>query len=325
MASNADHPQDPEATPTGEAWEHTFTIFIPTYNRAWCLPRALQSISESRFRDFEVIVIDDGSTDDTRELIAQWQTNVDYPLRYIYQENAGKAAAHNRAVDEARGFLFMTVDSDDSLLPDALEGIKRQWDAIPEEQKPSFAGVCGHCLDETGELSGSKFPRDTIDSDYLEIASMVPHWGEKREAIRTTVMREYLFPLIEGEKHLRPTLILRRMAHRYKMRFANLTLQINRHEADGISKNRRRYRQRNPKGLRLAFLEEVTMHDRYTDPGQLRRNHVRYVRYSLHSGVGLHRQIREIKHPWYWLIAVPAGVAGWLGDRLRRLTERTRG
>jgi hypothetical protein len=78
---------------------------------------------------------------------------------------------------------------------------------------------------------------------------------------------------------------------------------------------------RNPRGLRLAFLEEVNLHDRYTDRKQLHRYHVRYVRFSLNSGIGLLRQLHEVKHPWHWLAALPEGLGSWLGDRLSALVR----
>jgi len=296
-----------------------FTIFIPTYNRAYCLGRALQSVADSTCKDLEVVLVDDGSTDGTRALIDAWQQRGLFALRYIFQENAGKAAAHNRAVGAARGFMFLTLDSDDSLLPDALAQVLEHWDSIPQERRPEFAGIGGLLLEEDGNVSGTRYARDVIDSDFLAIRSFGKVHGDKREAIRTEVLREYPYPMLPGEKHVRPDLIFRRMAHRYKTRFVNTPLVIGRREPDGISHNRRRIRERNPKGLRLAFLEEITLHDAYTGPKQLQRLHARYVRFALHSGVGPFEQYREVKHKQRWFAALPAGIGAWLGDRLRRL------
>jgi glycosyltransferase involved in cell wall biosynthesis len=297
--------------------DFTFTIFIPTYNRAWCLPRALQSIAESTFRDFEVIVVDDGSTDGTRALIEDWQEKVGFPLRYIFQENAGKAAAHNRAVANARGFLLITLDSDDSMIPTALERIKRQWESIPEARRHEFAGVAGLCLNEDDSVSGDPYPEDAIETTYLEIFSRCRMNGERREAIRTEVLREFPYPEFPGERHVRPTLILRRMAHRYKLRFTNELLEINRHAPDGISADRFRYRMLNPRGLHQFYLEEITQHDAWSPQRTLARYHVEYVRFALHSGIGLKRQRAEVKHHALWLRALAPGAARWLGDRLK--------
>jgi len=299
-----------------------FTIFIPTYNRAYCLPRALQSVADSSCQDLEVIVVDDGSTDDTRAVVEHWRGRVGFPLRYYFQENAGKASAHNRAVSEAKGYFFLNLDSDDSLLPGALSAVLAEWAAVPPGQREALSGIAGLLLEEDGSVSGTPYPLDRMDSDYLAIHALGEVHGDKREATRTSVLREFLYPSIPGERHVRDNLIFRRLAHRYQTRFVNLPLVIGRREADGITANIRRYRLRNPRGMRLAFLEEITLHDAYSDAASLHRNHVRYVRYSLHSGVGLLGQAKEVKHFWHWLAALPEGLGAWLADRLRTLLHR---
>ena len=293
------------------------TIFIPTYNRADTLGRALESVGQQTDRDFEVLIVDDGSTDDTPALVQGWIAREPFPIRYLRQPNQGKHVAHNAAVAAARGELFMTLDSDDSLLPDAVGKLKRQWTAIPAADRAGFAGVAGMCLNEDGTLSGEPYPEPVIDSDHLRIYERCRMNGERREALRVDVLREYPYPRFEGERHVRPTLILRRMAHRYRLRFTNEVLQINRHAAGGITERRFQYRMRNPRGLRQYFLEEITLHDRHKPWRKLLRHHARFVRYSLHSGVGLAQQAGEAKHRGLWLLALPEGVLSWLADRYR--------
>jgi glycosyltransferase involved in cell wall biosynthesis len=293
------------------------TIFIPTYNRARTLDGALESVAQQTDGDLEVVMVDDGSTDDTPALAERWIARGSFPLKYVHQPNQGKHVAHNTAVAHASGTLLMTLDSDDSLLPDAVEKIRRHWLAIPEAERAAFAGVAGMCLNEDGTLSGDPYPESIIDSDHLRIYGRCRMNGERREALRVDVLREYPYPRFDGERHIRPTLILRRMAHRYKLRFTNDVLQINRHAAGGITDRRFAYRMANPRGLRLYFLEEITLHDADKPWRTLHRQHARFVRYSLHSGVGLLRQAREAKHLGRWLVALPEGVFSWLGDRFR--------
>lgn len=295
----------------------SFTIFIPTHNRAHILPEALESIERLTTRDFEVLIVDDGSTDRTRELVQAWGAKASFPIRYVWQENQGMHASHNTAIANARGRLFIRLDSDDMMLPQALERIKAHWDAIPDNRKPAFAGVAGLCLNEDGTVSGDRYPEDVIDSDYLAIFTRCRMNGERRECLRTDVLREFPFPRIDGERRLRSTLILRRMAHRYKIRFTNELLQVNRHAVGGITANRFKYRMLYPKGQRLYYLEEITLNDRYLRLRPLLQHHNQYVRYSLHSGIGLGRQAAEVKHRLVWLIALPAGVVHWLRDRIR--------
>src|SRR5262249_2422136 len=98
-----------------------FTVFTPTYNRAHTLHRVFDSLCAQTLRDFEWLVIDDGSSDSTRELIDNWTKSAHFTIRYIKQDHSGKHIAHNCAVREARGQFFLTLDSDDACTPQALE------------------------------------------------------------------------------------------------------------------------------------------------------------------------------------------------------------
>lgn len=294
------------------------TIFIPTYNRGYCLAQALDSVAAQSLRDLEILVVDDGSTDDTADVIENWRRDSTLALRYLRQENQGKHVAHNTAVAHARGELFITLDSDDSLVSDAVEKIRYWWDSIPTEQRPGFAGVAGLCLNEDGSISGEPYPQEPLDASYLEIHRRCKMNGERREALRVDVLRRYPYPVFRGERHVRPTLILRRMGHELRLRFTNAVLEINRHAPDGISANRFRYRMRNPCGLHCFFLEEITLHDAWTPRATLRRYHKEYVRFALHCGLGFRAQWREVTDKGLWLLALPAGTLRWLGDRAKR-------
>src|SRR6266705_680676 len=150
-------------------YQYTFTVFTPTYNHAYTLHRVYESLCVQTYRNFEWLVVDDGSSDDTRKLIDTWEQQARFPLRYIYQPNQGKHVAFNRGVREARGELFLCLDSDDGCVPKALERLKYHWDQIPFSQRHRFSAVTALCIDELGGLHGSRFPQDITDSDSLEI------------------------------------------------------------------------------------------------------------------------------------------------------------
>ena len=133
-----------------------FTVFTPTYNRAHTLPRAFESLKRQTFRDFEWLIVDDGSTDNTRELIEVWQKDSSFPIRYFWQENAHKKTAFNLGVKEARGELFLPLDSDDEALPDALKILDQHWNNIPESERGKFSSVTGLCVDERGGVVDTK-------------------------------------------------------------------------------------------------------------------------------------------------------------------------
>ena len=102
------------------------TVFTPTYNRAYIIENLYKSLQRQTFKDFEWLVIDDGSTDNTEELFASWTNEISFPVRYIKQQNGGKHRAINRGVKEANGELFFIVDCDDYLREDAVETILEQ-------------------------------------------------------------------------------------------------------------------------------------------------------------------------------------------------------
>src|SRR5216684_1317229 len=120
---------------TNTNYRYVFTVFTPTFNRSLTLSRVYESLRLQTFRDFEWLIVDDGSTDGTKGLVEKWQAESAFAIRYIYQENQGKPAAFNHGVQEARGELFLTLDSDDACVPQALERLKCHWDGISPTEK----------------------------------------------------------------------------------------------------------------------------------------------------------------------------------------------
>lgn len=164
-----------------------FTVFTPTYNRAHTLPRVYESLRQQSFRDFEWLIIDDGSTDGTRDVVSSFDTT-GFPIRYLHQANAHKKAASNHGVREARGELFLTLDSDDEIFPHTLARLNFYWDSIPAERRDGFSAVTELCVDESGRIVGQKFPADVFDSDSMEIRYKHKVTGEKFCFQRTDVM-----------------------------------------------------------------------------------------------------------------------------------------
>ena len=152
-------------------YEYAFTVFTATYNRAHTLHRVYDSLKAQTFRDFEWLVVDDGSSDTTEDLVRQWRRQSDFAIRYIWQNNAGKHIAVNRGVQQARGELFLIVDSDNAFVSEALERLKFHWDSIPEGEKEEFSAVTCLCEDPDGNLVGSRFPFDPLTRIHWRFAS----------------------------------------------------------------------------------------------------------------------------------------------------------
>jgi glycosyltransferase involved in cell wall biosynthesis len=296
-----------------------FTVFTATYNRAHTLPRVYESLRAQTCRDFEWLIVDDGSKDSTGELVERWQREADFPIRYIWQENRGKHVAHNHGVREARGELFLGLDSDDGCVPHALERLKHHWEQIPAAERGRFTGVCVSCVDEKGNAVGSRFPGEWIDSDSLEIRYRYKVEGEKWGFQRTDVLREFPFPEPPGVRFVNEIAIYRPIARRYKIRYVNEPLRI--YYSFDAAQSERLVNSvvRHAEGMRLP-LRGTLQHDlkwfRFAPLGFL-RDAARYVRFSFDSGVGALKQAAELRSAAalaLWVVALPVGYLYHLKD-----------
>lgn len=302
-------------------YQYTFTVFTPTFNRARTLHRVYESLSAQTYRDFEWLVVDDGSSDDTRKLIDTWERQARFPLRYIYQPNQGKHVAFNRGVREARGELFLCLDSDDGCVPKALERLKYHWDQIPFAQRHRFSAVTALCIDELGELHGSRFPQDITDSDSLEIRYRHKVKGEKWGFQRTDVLRRFPFPETPTKRYVFEGIVWRAIARQFKTRYVNEALRIYYcHDADQTGRvghtlvhaeSTRRY-------LREALVHDLSWF-RFA-PLEFIRDAARYGRFAFNCGIGPLAQAVELQYfgaRLLWFITLPIAYLYHIRDRAR--------
>lgn len=237
--------------------KHPFiTILTPTYNRASLLPRLFDSLLRQTSKDFEWIVVDDGSTDDTREVVANLKEKCGgaFPMGYVYKANGGKHMAINIGAERARGELLFIADSDDLLTDDALETVENSWHDISDDK--SFAGIAG--LDiamDTREVIGSGLPQEHIDCNAIDIRYRHHVTGDMKEVFRTEVLREFPFPEFAGERFCPEQLVWFRMARRYRLRYINKPIYIADYQPDGITAGITRARMRNPSASMLTYAE----------------------------------------------------------------------
>ena len=237
--------------------KHPFiTILTPTYNRASLLPRLFDSLLRQTNKDFEWIVVDDGSTDDTREVVANLKEKCGgaFPMGYVYKANGGKHMAINIGAERARGELLFIADSDDLLTDDALETVANSWHDISDDK--SFAGIAGLDITmDTREVIGSGLPQEHIDCNAIDIRYRHHVTGDMKEVFRTDVLREFPFPEFHGERFCPEQLVWFRIAHRYKLRYVNKPIYIAEYQPDGITAGITRARMRNPSASMLTYAE----------------------------------------------------------------------
>ena len=236
-------------------FSYPVTVFTPTYNRAYILGDLYHSLQRQTCMDFEWLIVDDGSADDTKALVASWQAEENlFPIRYVYQENGGKCRAINRGLKEADGRLFFTVDSDDYLTDDAIEKVIR-WDGeLPKDGH--FCGYVGNRGTTPTQTPNRLFPGGYLDGTALDRYDQVD--GERAFVFYTEVHRKYLYPEFPGEKFLTEAVTWDLMAHDgYKMRFYNDIIWIWEYKDDGLTRAGYRVFLENPQGTGLFFRQKA--------------------------------------------------------------------
>ncbi len=302
---------------------HFFTVLTPTYNRAHTLQRVYDSLCDQSFQDFEWVIVDDGSTDNTSELIAEWAQAASFPIHYVWQANQHKKTAFNRGVREAQGELIVALDSDDSLDTNALDAMARAWDEIPVDQRSRYIAITGLCATPDGHIVGDMFPRDLIDATSLDMAFKYHVRGEKFGCMRTDVLRKFPFPE-DVEGFVPESLVWRAMARAgYLTRFVNQVFRVYYDSADSLSSQGKATQQH---ALGLWLLAQDTVVEclpwfRYS-PKEFFIAAARYTRFALHLKRG-HQPIPPGRRLRGWgacaLVGLmwPVGALLYLRDRSR--------
>lgn len=192
------------------------SIITPTYNRACTLPRAFDSLVAQSCHGFEWIIVDDGSTDNTSQLCRAFSSE-DFDIKYISKPNGGKHSAVNIGVSKAIGDFTLILDSDDSLPHDSVATILRYCEEIQDDF--SFGGVAGYMAHHDGTIIGRGCERKVLDASPLEIRYQYGLKGDMAEVFRTSVLREFPFPVTEGERFCPESLIWFRIGDKYKLRY----------------------------------------------------------------------------------------------------------
>lgn len=240
------------------------TVFTPTYNRAYIIKKVYDSLRRQTYKDFEWLVIDDGSVDNTKNLIDQFIQDDEIEIVYIKKNNGGKHTAWNKAIERARGQMIISVDSDDYLVDNALERIVFWENTIAEKDK--FAGVSGLKIFPSGIVIGDvwKVKGNFIDRTNLE-RRKAGLMGDKAEAYFTDVLKKfYPFPVFEGENFVPEGVLWNRIAYAgYKIRWFNEGIYVAEYLEDGLTKNGKVNEVKNFGGYTCWKKELIRMQDTY--------------------------------------------------------------
>lgn len=292
-----------------------FTVVTPTYNRASLLDAVRLSLTEQQGPSLEWVIVDDGSTDETRALVAGFAGDQPFPVRYVRQENTGKHGALNAGVALARGELVAILDSDDLLVSDGLATLWEAWQSIDPVERARFAGVAGHFAGPDGTRLGDALPTATIDASMFDLRIRNGVRGDKFEVFRRDILESYPFPTDLG-RFVTEALIWNRISRSYVHRWIDRVVAVKTgYLPGGLTDRSVHLRADSWRAARLYYLEAATM-----GPGlpsrYLFRTNANYVRFSLHGRLRYGRIVREAPSATGSLVAFPVGVALYLRDRL---------
>ena len=282
----------------------TVTVLTPTFNRGGRLQSLWDSLQKQTVKDFEWLVVDDGSTDGTKDLITQLQEKSDFPIRYIYKNNGGKHTALNVGIQTICSELIFIVDSDDCVTDDAVESILK----IHKKYR-SQNNICGYAFLRAfpdGKVNGKKFDVDEKIGSYIDVRVNGDDTGaDKAEVFKTHCLKEFPFPEYPNEKFLGEDLVWVRMARKYEMVHINKAIYVGNYLEDGLTNNRRKHNIASPIGCmhRAEEFMESDLKTRYRIKGGLQ-----YIVYGRFAGVKVVDLIRKSRHKVLATVCTPGGL-----------------
>jgi len=279
------------------------TVFTPTYNRENTLLRLYDSLVGQTYKDFEWLIVDDGSTDDTEKLVQKWFTENLITIRYFKQENGGKHRAINRGLDLAEGELFFIVDSDDFLPDNSLEIIKSYSNKI----RGSIVGVAGRKQYADKSKIGGEFGIKEFVSNHIEKRTLKGAMGDLAEVVKTDVLKQCKFPDFEGERFCAEGLMWNKLAKIGDLYFFDVTVYTAEYLEEGLSSNSIRNRRKSPL-YAMQLYSELAQDKRL--PLKLKiRTYINFWRFSFFSQLSFIEKWKKLNNSFLGLLCLPLG---WL-------------
>ena len=299
----------------------TLTVLTPTYNRADFLNKLYDSLTAQTRKDFEWLVVDDGSTDNTEKILEGFISQNKISITVIKQKNGGKHRALNNGIEHIESNLTFIVDSDDYHPENAIEtilaynkkytkmydvktGVRSQSDANSSDKLCGYSFLrCG----EDGSVNTSYFPTDELIDTFQNVRINGGIGGDKAEVFFTSILKRYQFPEFEGENFLPEDIVWMRMSGPYKMVHINKNVYTCEYHENGLTKSGHTMKIHSPNGMMLR--SEIYL----TTPGIRAKVRLKmmmlYIIYSHFAGCNYHELNVRIRSSFlYWFCYIPAQI-----------------
>lgn len=269
------------------------SILTATYNREKLLKNLYESLKKNSKYGLEIewLIMDDGSTDNTKERVEKFIEEDKIKIKYHQQPNQGKMVAINKLVELSTGDLIVDCDSDDYFTDDALKIIKEEFEK--EEQEERLYAKCFLKQNENGEIDGTKFQKEKttmFDLYFKEGAT-----GEKILVYYANIRKQFRHEIENNEKFITEARMYHKMDEKYKMKCINKTIQIGNYKVDGYTKNIQKIFLNNPYGYFQYFKEILNKNMRGVSLNKRLYAIKHYILFSVLSNQGLRvSEIRDI-------------------------------
>lgn len=232
----------------------SLTVFTPSYNRAYLLPQLYSSLCNQSSKDFIWLIVDDGSTDNSQELIKGWMTEDKIQIQYVFQDNQGMHGAHNTAYDNIRTEFNVCIDSDDYMPDDAVAIILQNCKNLDLK----FAGVLGLDANKKGEIIGTGIPESLRAVKLNELYSLHQVKGDKKIVYRTEIVKKYpQYPLYQNERFVPLDYLYLLIDQDYYLKPINQVLCIVEYQLDGSSMNILKQYRNHPNGFAFSRISRI--------------------------------------------------------------------
>ena len=290
-----------------------FTIFTPTFNRKELLEKLYKSLQKQTYKDFEWLIVDDGSADGTKEKVEEFLSEKKLDIKYYFKENGGKQRAYNFATDKANGELFICLDSDDEYVENGLETILKYWKKY--EKNNDIAGMGYLSTYPNGEGIGSRFPEKEMISTQFDIYNKYGVKGDKGLMFRTEIIKKYKFPVFDDEKFITEAVVYNRICEKYKMVYVNEKIEIKEYQEDGLTAKYNNLLLRNPKGQALYHNEINSQNLSFK---QKVLNNAVYYKFCRAAGYKFGKIFKENKNKLFLIFALGIGEYMWQKEKNKK-------
>lgn len=286
----------------------TLTIFTPTYNRANLIGQLYESLINQKNKDFVWLIVDDGSKDNTEEIIEYYKKENKIEIDYIKQTNGGKHRAFNKAIELCNTEAFICVDSDDYLVEDAVEKIIEKFKTIRFNE--DISGIAGLCIDKSNNILGGKYPIDGLISDTMEIRDKYGLPGEP-EIYKSKIIKKYRFEEFENEKFITEAILFDKLTSEKKVKYFNDVLMVKEYLEGGLTDNQLKIRIDGINGTKAYYKQRKRLS--LSKKAKIKAT-INYCRFCIHD-----KSIKDIITCEYRILTIltlPISIGMYVKDRI---------